>query len=337
MNYINLLKNYKKELHEENIKSTNQKLITLNYVFSDLWEVEENIPYVAKTHLLDSYYCLPNRPDMAFTFLWKSINNSYNELWLQENPDNKGRLQDGTSLTYMIERVSSSSNTIIKDDLSIINLIDLYSSKMPLKTTKFLANLLLKNYALEKKYPIHPTEKNTIATKHISSTYTTFKKQFEEIYTPIIETYGEAYLKIANPTIIKGSVSMNISKQDSRKSMQLIKSLAEKIKELLINKTANFSNSDMTKNYEVKFKNNLEYINFIVRNFLYAIRNNTVHGKIASRLNSKTKNDGSYESAVFIYLLGYMFFSLSLYQLDYIKKEDLVILYKNYIDNLQNI
>ena len=35
------------------------------------------IPYVLRTHLLDSYYCLPERPDMAFTFLWKCINNTY--------------------------------------------------------------------------------------------------------------------------------------------------------------------------------------------------------------------------------------------------------------------
>ena len=337
MDYIDLLKNYKHEIHEENIKGVNQNFMTLNYIFSDLWNTEKNIPYVAKTHLLDSYYCLPNRPDMAFTFLWKSINNSYNELWLQENPDTTGKLFDGTALTYMIDKISSSSNTIISDDLSIINLIDLYSSETPLKTTKFLANLLLKNYALEKKYPISLTVKKTIATKHISSTYATFKSQFKEIYLPIVETYGEAYLKIVNPTIIKGSVYMNISKQDSRKSMQLIESLAIKIKELLTKKTVSFSNSDKTKNYEVKFKNNQEYINFMIRNFLYAIRNNTVHGKIASRLNSKTKNEDSYKSAEFIYLLGYVFFSLSLYELNYIKKEDLAVLYSNYIDNLQNI
>ena len=337
LDYINLLKNYNKEVHEKNTKSKNQKLINLNYIFSNLWEVEENMPYVAKTHLLDSYYCLPNRPDMAFTFLWKSINSSYNELWLKGNPDNKERLTDTKSLTYMIKEVSSNSSNIIENDLSIINLIRLYSSSIPIKTTKFLATLLLKNYAIEKKYPISPTDKKTIATKHISSSYTTFKKQFKEIYNPIVEAYGEAYLKIVNPTINDGSINMNISNQDSRKSEQITNSLAEKIRELLIDKTVNFSNSDETKSYEVKLKDDEEYIKFIVINFLYAIRNNTVHGKIASRLNSKTKNDGSYESAVFIYLLGYMFFSLSLYQLDYIKKEDLTILHKNYIDNLQNI
>ena len=77
-------------------------------------------------------------------------------------------------------------------------------------------------------------------------------------------------------------------------------------------------------------KNDQEYIKFIVKNILYAIRNNTVHGKIASRLNSKHKNKDSYESSKYIYLLGYLFLSVMLFVNDDIEAEDLCF-------NLQNI
>ena len=70
---------------------------------------------------------------------------------------------------------------------------------------------------------------------------------------------------------------------------------------------------------------------------MYAIRNNTVHGKIASRLNSETKNKNSYSSSTYVYLLGYMFLTISLYELEHIYDSDLNINLQNLENNIKNI
>lgn len=68
MSTIEILKQYDKNKHIEIFSDKNLKHINLKYISSDKWVTDEDIPYVMKTHLLDSYYCLPERPDMAFTF-----------------------------------------------------------------------------------------------------------------------------------------------------------------------------------------------------------------------------------------------------------------------------
>jgi len=331
---VRLLHNIDKIDHLAYVTNNNINKFNLNYIFSKKWSSDEDVPYVAKSHLLDSYYLLPERPDIAFTLLWKSINSSYSELWLKSKPSETTQLQDAKSLDFMIERLSNKLDTPIEETYNIKELIDMYIVDIPKKTTKFIANYLLKNYAIEKKYATS-NNSTSIARKHISSSYTTFKKKFSTIYDAIIKTYGEKYIEICNPTIIDGTVKLNIEDKNKEKSRKIINSLSDKIRILLTDKKVTFSKSDNSELFTVEL-NDKEYLNFIIRNILYAIRNNTIHGKIASRLNSKTKNKDSYSSTVYIYLLGYLFLSLLFYDLEYINIEDLKINKSNYIDNISN-
>ncbi len=68
---------------------------------------------------------------------------------------------------------------------------------------------------------------------------------------------------------------------------------------------------------------------FLQFNILYAIRNNTLHGKIASRLNSKTANGKSFRASKYIYLLGYMFLSIMLYVSNELELNDLSFNFEN--------
>ena len=328
MNTIDLLKNYDKNKHLEITSNANIEKINLHYLFSEKWNQEENIPYVVQTHLLDSYYCLPERPDMAFTFLWKSINSSYNELYITKKPNEEKRLSDRIAIEMLNSMIVKNFDSKINDEITVELLLKKYISKIPLKLTKFISNYLLKNYVLEKKYS---TKRHA---KYISSSFTSFRKQFREIYNAIIDTYGSAYEKITNPKIDNnGHISLNIKKEDEQKSRKIIHSLAITIKELLIKRQVNIE-SNATELFTLNLTDNLDYIKFITLNLMYAIRNNTIHGKIASRLNSKTKNKESYFSSVYLYLLGYMILSISLYELDYINATDLEVNLENFNDNI---
>lgn len=333
MNTIELLKNYDKNKHIEVFSDNNLKYINLKYISSDKWREDKDIPYVLKTHLLDSYYCLPERPDMAFTFLWKCINNSYTELYIKKNPTSTNQCNDAKSIDTLISIVIDNFEVPINTQTTIKVMIDKYIKNIPTKLTRFMANFILKNYVLEKKYRNGNTA--GIANKHISNSYTTFKKKFKDIYEHIISTYGEAFEKITDPEIENNTVNLNIN--NIEKSQQIIKSLGNKLQELLIERKVILQDSEEKNEYHLDLTDDTNYINFIVRNVLYAIRNNTVHGKIASRLNSKTKNKDSYSSSVYIYLLGYMFLTISLYALEYIKDSDLNVNLKNLENNIENI
>lgn len=323
MDWNDILKTYNRDTHLKHIESLCTKKIKLSYVFSENWVSDEKTPYIVKTHLLDSYYCLPERPDMAFTFLWKSINSLYNELFLTYNPAKK--VADGKSIDFFMEKMLLNFDLEVCSGFSVNDLLSLYIKNIPEKLPRFIAGYILKNYAIES---------SEITYKNLSTSYLTFKKQFPEIFNDIKITYGDKYRKLTNPEISKnGSIKLNIS--DKNKSYRIMHSLGDKIKELLIKKEVNIENKNTMESYTLKLNTDKIYLNFIVRNILYSIRNNTIHGKIASRLNSSMVNNDSYSSSSYTYLLGYFFISLLLYELKYIGKNDLCVLLKNYKDNIE--
>lgn len=337
MSTLEILKEYDKTKHEKMIENDKLKHLDLKYVFSEKWQSDNDVPYVIKTHLLDSYYCLPTRPDMAFTFLWKCINNAYTEIFIQKNPTSIKQLSDSKSLDALIDAVMTNLNTYINDETTIKDVIEKYIKNMPEKLTRFVANFILKNYVIEKKYYDDSQKSAGIANKYISSSYNTFKSQFKIIHNAITATYGEAYSKITDPVISGNTIQLNISNENEEKSHAIIRSLGNKLKELLVNRSVTIQDSGNENTLILSLSNDKEYINFILRNFLYAIRNNTVHGKIASRLNSHTKNKDSYSSSTYVYLLGYMFLSIALYELDYLNASDLSVNIENLEKNILNI
>lgn len=306
-----LMKSYNKSKHIESIKIKNFKF---EYLFSKNWKKEEDIPYVLRTHLLDSYYCLPERPDMAFTFLWKCINNTYSTY--QRKSSCVVQIGDSVLLENMSDTIASRVSDKITTTKTIGSLIEKYIDKIPNKILRFISNYILKSYAIKEQIKDE---------RYVYSSYNTFKSKFKNIHDSIISSYGEDYLGICNASILNGEVNLNIT--DKNKSLKIIHSLSEKLKELIKKREVILQHDG--KEYQLKLNSNDEYIQFILFNILYAIRNNTVHGKIASRLNSDYMNSKSYNSSKYIYLLGYMFLSIMLYISDELELKDLTFNFSN--------
>lgn len=301
-----LIKNYDKSKHLEILEKNDFKF---EYLFSSNWNNIEDIPYVLRTHLLDSYYCLPERPDMAFTFLWKCINNTYSTY--QRKFSNVVQIGDSVLLQNMSDVIASRLSDKITTTETIGSLIEKYIDKIPNKILRFISNYILKSYVIKEQIKDE---------RYVYSSYNTFKSKFQNIHDSIISSYGQDYLGICNASILNGEVNLNIT--DKNKSLKIINSLSEKLKELIKTRQTFLSHNNQI--YTLKLNSNEEYIQFILFNILYAIRNNTVHGKIASRLNSAYVNSDSYNSSKYIYSLGYMFLSVMLYVSNELDSSDLI-------------
>lgn len=233
------------------------------------------------------------------------------------------KIKDTTSIDIFLEVIKNHLDTYVNNEIRIRDIIQLYIEKIPDKICNYIANYILKNYSIKQKFYNRRTNNAGVANKYISSTYLSFERNFRDILDIISKTYGNSYLSITNPQIQNHNIELNITNDE--KSRQIIHSLSKKIKELLINKRVTLTDSTEQNIYSINLEDDYMYINFIFRNILYAIRNNTVHGNIASRLNSRTRNKNSYASSVYLYILGYMFLTLSLYELNYLNIEDLEI------------
>lgn len=317
---LNLIKNYNKLKHQE-IFGLNK--LHINYMYTKKWDNEENIPYVLKTHLLDSYYCLPERPDMAFTFLWKCMNNIYSTYQRKNSTDDtRNSISDSALLEFISKGIFLKLNDKLMysdKEYTLKDIIKSYINDIPQKVLNFVSNYILKSYVIDQKL----TDK-----RYISSSYNTFRTRFPIIHEALLKTYGNSFLDICNPKIVNYEVVFDIKEENLQKSKDIKRSLSESLKKLLLGNEIELTNKNNTK-YNVKIDNDEEFIKFIIFNILYAIRNNTLHGKIASRLNSKTANGKSFRASKYIYLLGYMFLSIMLYVSNELELNDLSFNFEN--------
>jgi len=313
-----ILENYSKENHNnflyENIKRIEFKIHPLK---SDLWNNASLRPNIAISHLLDSYSCLSERPDMAFTFLWKSINYCYKKIATKKilNSNNTGvRLNDSQGLDDFAEKIESIKNENIFPNLTILDLLKEYAKLIQLKPCKFLSNHILKGYVMKQA---------GIPNFMIGSTYSSFKSSNSDLHNKIVSTYGEAYKSISNPRIQNYEVDLQIS--DLLKSKSITQSLAEKLQILIVNGTVDIQNRNHSQNINLRISNDKKLIELLLKTILYTIRNNSVHGNVVSRLNSAYANDESLKTAIYIYFLGHYFLSLGLYCNQEIELEDLQV------------
>ena len=84
---LRLAKNYLKECHLNLLPcGDNNILENIHFLYDENWENQgASYPYEILTYLFDSYYVLPQRPDLAVLFCWQAINHSY---YVQQLSDN---------------------------------------------------------------------------------------------------------------------------------------------------------------------------------------------------------------------------------------------------------
>lgn len=324
---IDLINNYSKENHHTFLYNRITPInFTIHTIKSSKW-MDENlnsIPDVPLTHLLDSYSCLPERPDMGFTFIWKSINSCYKDLGtsiILSNKDPKvQRLSDSDGIGYLVGKIYNYKDHKIFDDITISSLIQEYAKIIPIKPLKFLSNKILKGYVIENA---------NFKTLLQGGTYASFKTDHPNLFFNIKQTYCESYKSITSPEI--EDIKVNLKVSNLEKSRTISHSLAERLQELLVSGSTTFKNSRNTFTATSSIENEKQLIGFLLKTVLYSIRNNTVHGNIVSRLNSGYVNNESLKSSIYIYFLGHVFFSLALYCNDKILREEL----KVNLDNLE--
>lgn len=319
---LNILNNYSREAHNNTLyNNINPIPFSINSIKSSLWSIEENIPYVATSHLLDSYSCLPQRPDMAFTFLWKSINNCYKKISTNKIL-NSGitnvRLTDSQGIDNLIEEIDNIKSNNISSTYTIINLINEYSGLITTKPCKFLSNQILKGYVMKEA---------GIPNFMIGGTYSSFKTANVDLHNKIVSTYGQAYKTISNPTLIHNKVDLGIT--DLQKGKTIPESLANKIKELIVNRYSTIQNSGRTTSFNLRITSDKQLLELLIKTILYSIRNNSVHGNLASRLNSDYVNSDSLKTAIYIYFLGHFILSLAMYINQEIELTDLKVNIEN--------
>ena len=315
---VGLLKEYTKARHEKILKDKfKNKEIPINdfkRIYNINWEEAEQYPYIQITHLIDSYYCLPERPDMGFTYLWKAINTTYTDFYckyISINPTNPIRSRDSNKLIIVLKEIETRLDELFlcnSTTYRIRDLVRLYTTAIPVKVFNFLASYILQGIAIEEQIGIESGK------KYLKNHFRVFKSDFSRIYNTIKETYGQDYSNICTVSIdsVKGKCSIKVNDKD--KEHKLTYSLGRKFNEMFTNESREAKIKKEDRIYTLKINSDEEYLKLLFKSILYAMRNSNIHGEGASRLVvGKTINKDTIKASNYIYLLGHMFLCLLLW------------------------
>ena len=321
---LSLLTNYDRQRHLEIISlATNSKKMSwhsFSFLNDPLWVSKPSasasnpeIPFPKKiaSHLIDSYYQLPERPDMAFIFLWMAINAAYQETAIRHSfAINKERISDDYGLDCALSALVSRFKNVIGVDGSFKTLeghLEDLLKKTPQKILAMMATSWLRSIA---------AEHFQCSGRYTSRSYEALRKKFPALASAIENSYGLAYSELCRPFIDIETKEINYSIFDNSKAKSIIRSLSKKLGELLSDGAMSLQLRASKGTVLIKFSME-DRVRVLLRNGLYASRNNIAHGKVSSRLNSETANRESYSANIFIYISGYIFLSILLVELKY--------------------
>lgn len=293
LNTLNLIKNYNKSIHLSHITIKTNILDHLEYIYEPNWDTDpDSAPYEIVTQLMDCYYCLPERPDLAALFCWQALNNSYNQYLLADTSTQ--RLQDTKGINELITHINNNASKYLPYLMP-------YYMNISDKTYRYVASYILKGYTIEQ---------SGFSEKYISSSYITFKKKFPTVFQVIANSYGFAYHSITSASLTANKVTLNIS--DPNKSRTIVHSFSKKLRELIENGTTKIDVKTPTNTQQTITFSNEEKITFVLFSILYASRCNNFHGNVASRLNSIYSNEESFTMYTNLFLLEYITLAISL-------------------------
>ncbi|UZE20209.1 hypothetical protein LOY70_11630 [Pseudomonas sp. B21-054] len=331
---------YTIEAHEEKLLPNDHPALAwftqFKYLDPVSWALNPNkIPYVATTALIDSYSCLPRRPDMAFTYLWTATNSCYNDLYMKLSVtaeslgDSKAIEKSLVEINkFMQSQIALPAETPLAADFSTPHAITLdFVNCLPDKTLHFVASYILKGMAIEKHNERATQKTDEIRKIHISSSYKSFKNKFPAMFNHFYWTYGEAYSSLCTITEMPDKTDVSFGITDNEKSRKITHALGKEIKKILITIPMIEQFDDLGK-VTIKvpaLTSDAQRLECLVFCFLYAARNNSAHGNVASRVNSIFSDSKSIVAATWMFLFGYFYLSLILLCLGSIGPDDLSI------------
>ena len=215
---LRLAKKYSKDDHIHLLPCDDNNILeNLNFLYDENWETQRtSYPYEILTYLFDSYYVLPQRPDLAALFCWQAINHSY---YVQELSDSNIKFcQDTKGIEIVRDAILENWNNKYK------TILEPFFKKLPNKTFHYVASYMLKGYAMEK---------NGIAEKYRASSYKSLKRKISALLEILDNAYGKAYCQICNPILDGNVVNFGINEADKEKSRRIIHSFGTKLKILM--------------------------------------------------------------------------------------------------------
>ena len=290
---LHLSREYRKLNHLELLPHTNNEILEkLFFLYDEKWEEQSQYPYEILTYLFDSYYVLPERPDLASLFCWQAINHSYYMEQLGDNSINFCKDSQGVTL---IQRAIYEGIDKYKP------ILDPYLERLPVKVFHYVASYMLKGYAMEN---------NNIPEKFRASSYNSLKQRIPMLLDIISHSYGKAYCQIANPVQINGEVNLGIDPENKEKSRNIIHSFGEKLKKLLLGEQIEVTFCDPEKTKQQYVFDEQNKLTFVLFGIIYASRCNNFHGNVAARMNSINANVDTFKMYTDIFLLEYIILAI---------------------------
>ena len=292
---MRLAKNYSKECHLNLLPcGDNNILENIHFLYDENWENQgASYPYEILTYLFDSYYVLPQRPDLAALFCWQAINHSY---YVQQLSDNSvGFCLDTKGVEFVRGAILANWNNKYKA------ILEPFLERLPDKTFHYVASYMLKGYAMEK---------NGIAEKYRASSYKSLKGKILLLSEILDNAYGKSYCQISNPTLIGNTVDLGISDANKGKSRAITHSFGIKLRALMLGEESEitFCDAQGTKK-KYKFTDE-ERLSFVLFGILYASRCNNFHGNVAARMNSINANRDTFRMYTDMFLTEYIILAI---------------------------
>ena len=247
------------------------------------------------TYLFDSYYVLPERPDLAALFCWQAINHSYYVQQLSDN--NVGFCQDTKGVELVRDAILGDWNNKYK------TVLEPFLKRMPDKTFHYVASYMLKGYAMEKK---------GIAEKYRATSYKSLKRKISSLSDILDNAYGKSYCQISNPTLIGNVVNLGIDNANKRKSRDVTHSFGMKLRALMLGKEVEITFCDVQRTKKKYKFTDEERLSFVLFGILYASRCNNFHGNVAARMNSINANKDTFKMYTDMFLTEYIILTIHL-------------------------
>lgn len=248
-----------------------------------------------KGYLFDSYYVLPERPDLAALFCWQAINHSYYVQQLSDN--NVGFCQDTKGVELVRDAILGDWNNKYK------TVLEPFLKRMPDKTFHYVASYMLKGYAMEKK---------GIAEKYRATSYKSLKRKISSLSDILDNAYGKSYCQISNPTLIGNVVNLGIANANKRKSRAITHSFGMKLRALMLGKEVEITFCDVQRTKKKYKFTDEERLSFVLFGILYASRCNNFHGNVAARMNSINANKDTFKMYTDMFLTEYIILAIHL-------------------------
>jgi hypothetical protein len=320
---LDLMRNYKRHKHEKRVHDSTAgsalELGNLSYIDDPDWVAPNPanltqlagrpFPLKIASHLVDSYYHLPQRPDMAFAFLWMAINAAFHQLALRESyVAGKTNISDDYGLECTVASITNAGSRVVGVGGTFRDLsgwLEHLVAAVPEKLLSMVATMCVQSIAVE----LH-----NCSERYRSQAFNGLKKREPNLIDALRSSYGAAYADLCNPVIDIATRELDYALLDARKAQAVIRSLTFDLRRLIKGETVSMRAHNSSALHYVQLSPSSR-MTFFVRNVLYASRNNMAHGKVSSRLNSDTTKKDSYAANVYLYIAGYIVLSVLLVDL----------------------